>query len=663
MTASEIARLASVGRAAVGNWRKRHADFPVPAGGSETSPTFRRADVEAWLRANGKLDDRLDAERLWQRLDAFRWGGRTAAVLAGLGLVLLRGSAEADLRSWAEEHHPELAPALDDGVERDALELAPDALTVAAHDESPALFEDLCRRFLDARSGQVHATPPELADLMVALAGLRDGDTVVDPACGTGGLLLAALAAGAASVSGQEIEPAAAMLTRVRLTVAGAAPTIAVGDTLKHDALDGSVDVVVTNPPFALRDWQGDDAFADPRWRLGLPPRGESELAWVQHCLAHLDVDGEAVVLMPPGAATRASGRRIRAELVRQGLLRGVVALPPGSLPESGIAPSVWLLRHDPQADPDDGVIMVDASAHVRGRRVEWTAFRRAVQAALVDPEAADPSVVRRVPAIELLDDEVSLLPARHLRPAAPVASDVASTRDRLLTLLDRARASVPTVQESSPSPTARWTTLKELAVGGAVTLLSSPSRIEVDDGADGPLVLTGRDVATGRPPTARLVETLADRVVVLERGDVVLPTIATRPVARVIDEEDVVLGANLLAVRARPDAFDPWYLAGVLQGDHVLRAGSTAGSGAFRLTPRHVEVRVVPLAEQRPLAEGFRMLAQLESTVALVAELGVDVAGALRSGLVDGSLAPADDRLTTAPTGSSAAATHEGEA
>lgn len=50
VTAAGIARLAGVGRAAVSNWRRRHADFPRPVGGTETSPSFALAEVESWLR-------------------------------------------------------------------------------------------------------------------------------------------------------------------------------------------------------------------------------------------------------------------------------------------------------------------------------------------------------------------------------------------------------------------------------------------------------------------------------------------------------------------------------------------------------------------------------------------------------------------------------------
>ncbi|MCQ0014142.1 hypothetical protein [Actinomadura madurae] len=68
MTAADIARLAAVGRAAVSNWRRRHDDFPQPVGGTAASPTFSLAEVEDWLRGQGKLADSPVRERVWQTL-------------------------------------------------------------------------------------------------------------------------------------------------------------------------------------------------------------------------------------------------------------------------------------------------------------------------------------------------------------------------------------------------------------------------------------------------------------------------------------------------------------------------------------------------------------------------------------------------------------------
>src|SRR5690606_27875082 len=70
VAASDIARLAHVGRAAVSNWRRRYDDFPQPVGGTASSPLFRLVEVEAWLARHGKAFRVTPEERLWQRLRA-----------------------------------------------------------------------------------------------------------------------------------------------------------------------------------------------------------------------------------------------------------------------------------------------------------------------------------------------------------------------------------------------------------------------------------------------------------------------------------------------------------------------------------------------------------------------------------------------------------------
>ena len=68
VSAADIARLADVGRTAVSNWRRRYADFPQPVGGTPASPLFALAEIETWLRDQGKLLEMPLAERAWQAL-------------------------------------------------------------------------------------------------------------------------------------------------------------------------------------------------------------------------------------------------------------------------------------------------------------------------------------------------------------------------------------------------------------------------------------------------------------------------------------------------------------------------------------------------------------------------------------------------------------------
>ncbi|GAA3210468.1 hypothetical protein GCM10020256_08560 [Streptomyces thermocoprophilus] len=128
------------------------------------------------------------------------------------------------------------------------------------------------------------------------------------------------------------------------------------GDSLRADAFpDLTVDAVLCNPPYGDRDWGHDELAYDARWAYGFPPRAESELAWVQHALAHLEPGGHAVLLLPPATASRSSGRRIRSELIRSGALRAVASLPPGAAIPLHVGLQVWVLQRPDPMRPAPG--------------------------------------------------------------------------------------------------------------------------------------------------------------------------------------------------------------------------------------------------------------------------------------------------------------------
>ena len=91
--------------------------------------------------------------------------------------------------------------------------------------------------------------------------------------------------------------------------------------------------------------WPSEELTTDPRWEFGIPAPRDGELAWVQHCYAHLRPRGVAVVAVSPRTCVQPSGEHIRAALVRSGVLRDVIALPAGmsSLPETDVC--LWVLQ------------------------------------------------------------------------------------------------------------------------------------------------------------------------------------------------------------------------------------------------------------------------------------------------------------------------------
>ncbi|MET9786407.1 N-6 DNA methylase [Streptomyces canus] len=711
VTAAGIARLAGVGRAAVSNWRRRHADFPRPVGGTETSPSFALAEVESWLRKQGKLAEVPLRERVWQQLSGHPEGPVTALTHAGCLLLLIhdRPTVWLEVSAGSDERLSEMlpgalrevftprfgpesvvnpAPAVNTPAAVNTADVVhPAPLAADAHTPSgvhthpavnthPALhlptgpellpsapllrgvaelaaelgarqtFEFLLGRHLDANPRQYTLTPADLAALMADLAG--PARTVLDPACGTGALLRAAATRPDQELYAQDSAPELAALTTLRLalqtwsTVRGA-----VGDSLRADAHPRlRADAVLCHPPFNERNWGHDELAYDPRWEYGFPARTESELAWVQHALARLKDGGAGVLLMPPAAASRRSGRRIRADLLRRGALRAVIALPVGAAPPYNIPLHLWVLRRPEKAPAQPEVLLVDVGQFAGEGRggPDWRPVREAVLdawQAFGRPGrfAERPGLARALPVIALLDDDVDLAPARHLPPptATDGAEQLTAVREHLgETLRLTADLTPPRADVAQP---ARWplTTIGELARGGALML-----RTGGNGGHARVPVLTDHDVLFGADPSGTLPES-EEEAVLTEPGDVVVPVLGGGSVARVIDATTggAALGRNLVLLRPDPAALDPWFLAGFLRGTANNRQASSYASTATRLDVRRLQLPRLPLDEQRRYGERFRALDEFERALRHAGRIGEQLVRGMYDGLTDGTVAP----------------------
>ena len=366
VSAVDIARLVDVGRAAVSNWRRRYPDFPKPVGGTASSPLFALPEIEDWLRRNGKKFRVSAAERLWQRIRATDDDLRLGELVRRAGQVLLGQATEPDLSG----------PLAELAAERGRL----------------AAFEFLCERYQHAHARQLTEPPAAVAELLGRLV-CPPGGTVLDPACGLGTLLIAAHPGRAL---GQDPDATNAAITAIRLALRKIPNTTSPTDALQPGpapgtAPDTEVDVVVCRPPGSDRGWARGDLAADPRWVYGLPPRGEPELAWVQHCLAQVKPGGLVGLLLPSVVAGRRGGRRIRGNLLRGGALRAIFTV-------AGM--DLWVLRRPVSGDrPATAVLLLASDDH---DRIE-SALRE------FDREGAHSSAVG---VIDLLDEEIDLTPA-----------------------------------------------------------------------------------------------------------------------------------------------------------------------------------------------------------------------------------------------------------
>lgn len=381
VTGAEIARLAGVTRAAVSNWRRRYSDFPAPAGGGVNSPLFDLTEVQAWLDKQRKVQDVSIEVRLWQVLR----GAYGEEMIGGLVDVA---------RLIAGEARPKDLP-------EDAVRLARDLIGSGSTAE---VVDALAERFTDSvrRAGSDQVTSPRVVRAVRRFAGEVAGDaTLFDPACGIGTLLLAVGPDRGPLRYGQESDARSACFAQLRADLTGRVGVdIGTGDSLRGDLwADVKADLVVCDPPVGDTDWGREELLLDSRWEFGTPSRAEGELAWLQHAYAHTSPGGRVLMVMPASVAYRKAGRRIRAELVRRGILTQITALPPGTASSHALPVHLWHLRRPRTlGDAVTSVRMVDLTA--------------------TDPDESSepvPGQVADVPLIDLLDDTVDLTPGRHV--------------------------------------------------------------------------------------------------------------------------------------------------------------------------------------------------------------------------------------------------------
>ncbi|MFI8950102.1 N-6 DNA methylase [Streptomyces sp. NPDC053750] len=650
---AEIARIAGVGRAAVSNWRRRHDSFPSRIGGTDVSPQFSLAEVELWLRENGKLKDVGGREFLWPRFEAL--GSRDESGLA---------IAEAARRM----RFPRTRSTSSD-FSAEVRQLVGEAAALGRAEGPRQTFEFLLQRWLETHVRQLSTTPAPLATLMTSIAlsarvgESTEGLTVFDPACGTGHLAAAACQeydGPGLTVLGCERDPALAALATARLgfvTEGRAIRTeVVTADALRADPFAGTpADIALCNPPFNERDWGYEELATDQRWAHGLPPRTEPELAWVQHLLSHLKPGGAAVVVLPPAVASRRAGRRIRGSLLRTGALRAVVALPAGSAQPHSVSLQLWVLRAAPDTStavaPVQDALLVDATDFARpGSREpgpDWDALSAFVLSALADmdhPEAAPPENAVRVPLLDLLDDEVDVTPGRYTASRAETSGmELSASWKELGSLLTGLTGHVRQLSELAfeAESSQTTTTVGDLVKAGALTLRpgQQPSESEPSSEDTELPLLTVADLLMDGTPGGMVPAHTAHAVV--EDGDVVIAGVVRAYRAWVHQGPPTALGPQLYALRVDPEKVDAHFLAGCLRAPANGRQAGTHASSSSRVDIRRLQVLQLPLEEQVAYAETFRCLRDFETLLDRAGHLGKGLVGDVSDRLAAGGLAP----------------------
>jgi type I restriction enzyme M protein len=282
------------------------------------------------------------------------------------------------------------------------------------------LLEDFAKPALDLRPSRVNEdiigecyiyliyTPTPVSRLLARLAAPKPGDTICDPACGSGSLLIrAAEAVGSDNFAlyGQEVNGATWALARMNMFLhAKDAATIEWCDTLNSPALLERdqlrrFDVVVANPPFSLDKWGAEHAADDTfrRFWRGVPPKSKGDYAFITHMIEIAKrQSGRVAVIVPHGVLFRGGAEgRIRQALIEENLLDTVVGLPANLFTTTGIPVAILLFdRSREQGGANEArsdVLFIDASKDFTPGKAQNVMDEGHIQRILETVEARQP--------------------------------------------------------------------------------------------------------------------------------------------------------------------------------------------------------------------------------------------------------------------------------
>lgn len=250
-------------------------------------------------------------------------------------------------------------------------------------------YEFLIKKFADMskkNAGEFY-TPRTIVKLMVDLLDPQPGETVYDPACGTGGMLIEAIRHMKndrltwGRIFGQENNLSTSAIARMNLYLHGAKDVqVRQGDTLRNPLFleKGRLktfDCVLANPPFGMEKWGSSQFESDMYGRniWGCPTDSNADFAWLQHMVKSMDpATGRCAVVLPQGVLFHAGKEGdMREKLVRSDKLEAVITLASGVFYSTGVSACILFLNNRKTRKHKGRICLIDGTEIYTPKRAQ----------------------------------------------------------------------------------------------------------------------------------------------------------------------------------------------------------------------------------------------------------------------------------------------------
>lgn len=247
-------------------------------------------------------------------------------------------------------------------------------------DEMGQAYEYLVGKFADdaGNTAQEFYTNRTVVTLMAEILQPQPGESIYDPTCGSGGMLVKCLDFlrqkgqpwQGVKVFGQEINALTAAIARMNLYLNGVEDfSVVREDTLAHPAfVDGSklrqFDIVLANPPYSIKTWNR-EAFMNDKWGrnfLGTPPQGRADYAFIQHIIASMNTSkGRSATLLPHGVLFRDEEKELRKNLVEMDVVDCIIGLGPNLFYNSPMEACIIICSSYKPVERKGKILMINA--------------------------------------------------------------------------------------------------------------------------------------------------------------------------------------------------------------------------------------------------------------------------------------------------------------
>lgn len=264
------------------------------------------------------------------------------------------------------------------------------SLSACPADEMGTGYEYLVGKFADdaGHTAQEFYTNRTVVDLMTQILKPQPSESIYDPTCGSGGMLIKCLTSlkdqnkewRGVKVYGQELNSLTAAIARMNLFLHGVEDfTVANDDTLAIPAFikNGEIqkfDIVLANPPYSIKQWNREAFTVDKYGRniWGTPPQGRADYAFLQHIVSSLDPKtGRCAVLFPHGVLFRKEEKEMREQMIKSDIIDCVIGLGPNLFFNSPMEASIIVCRTRKESARRKSVLFINAINEVTRKNAE----------------------------------------------------------------------------------------------------------------------------------------------------------------------------------------------------------------------------------------------------------------------------------------------------